>query len=60
MLEPEPELAPETPPAIVPIVQEKVLAMLDVKAMLGPDPLQIVAEEELVTEGDGFTVTVIG
>ena len=60
MLEPEPELAPVIPPVIVPTVQAKELAMLEVKAIFGLVPLQIVVAEELVTIGAGFTVTVIG
>lgn len=44
---------------IVPIVQVKLLAALDVNAMFVEAPLQILLVAEFVTAGDGFTVTVI-
>ena len=47
------------PPVIVPIVQVKLLATLDVNAISGPVPLQIVNVLSVVTTGPGFTVTVI-
>ena len=47
------------PPVIVPIVHEKLLAMLAVKVIFGPVPLQVLAVAALVTAGVGFTVTVI-
>jgi hypothetical protein len=56
---PEPELAPVIPPVIVPIVHVKLLGALDVKAIFGPAPLQVLAVAELVTVGVGLTVTVI-
>jgi len=59
MVEPDPLLAPVIPPVIVPIVQEKVLGVLAVKARFGPVPLQIVAAVVDVTTGAGLTVTVI-
>jgi hypothetical protein len=59
MIVPEFALAPVMPPVIVPIVQEKLLGTLDVNAIFGPVPLQILAVAGLVTVGVGFTVTVI-
>jgi hypothetical protein len=56
---PEPGLAPVMPPVIAPIVQAKLLGALDVKVILGPVPLQVIAVEGLVTVGVGLTVTVI-
>ena len=47
------------PPVIVPIIQAKLLGALDVKAILGPVPLQVLAVAGLVTIGVGLTVTVI-
>jgi hypothetical protein len=52
-------LAPVMPPVIVPIVQLKVLAALAVNARLGDVPLQIDAVFAFVTDGLGFTVTVM-
>jgi hypothetical protein len=52
-------LAPVIPPVIVPIVHEKVLAELAVKAIFGLAPLHMLAVAEFVTVTDGFTVTVI-
>ena len=59
MAVPEPALAPAIPPAMAPIVQVKLLATLDVNAILGLVPLQVLAVAELVTVGIGFTVTII-
>jgi|SRR6266700_6970683 len=59
MVDPEPELAPVMPPVIVPIVQVNVLGVLAVKLIFVPVPLHIVAVEEFVTDGAGFTVTVM-
>jgi hypothetical protein len=56
---PEPALAPVIPPTTVPIVQEKLLATVAAKVILGPDPLHVVAVGELVTIGAGLTVTVM-
>jgi hypothetical protein len=47
------------PPVIVPIVQLKVLVVVDVSAIFVDAPLQIVALLAVVTTGFGFTVTVI-
>jgi hypothetical protein len=47
------------PPEIVPIVQLKVLAAVDVNEIFVVAPLQIVALLAVVTTGVGFTVTVI-
>lgn len=44
---------------MVPNVQLKLLATLDVNEILGLVPLQIVAVAPLVTAGVGLTVTVI-
>ena len=46
-------------PVIVPIVHVKLPAVLDVKLIFVPVPLHIVFVGVLVTEGAGFTVTVI-
>jgi len=59
MIEPNPELAPVIPPVTVPNVQVKVLGAEAVKFRLGLVPLQISAVAELVTAGDGSTVTVM-
>jgi len=59
MVGPEPALAPVILPVIVPMVQVKVLAIVAVKLILGLVPLQMVAVDEFVTTGLGFTVTVI-
>ena len=56
---PELAIAPVIPPVIAPIVQEKLLATLEVKDMLGPEPLQVLALAALVTNGTGFTITVM-
>ena len=58
-MEPDEADAPVIPPVIVPIVQENVLGAVAVKAILGLTPLQIAAEFAVVTDGVGFTVTVI-
>ena len=50
--------APVTPPVIFPIVHEKLLATLDVKAILGLVPPQVFAVAKLVIAGNGFTVIV--
>ena len=44
---------------MVPMVQANVLAADAVNEILGPVPLQMVAVLAVVTEGFGFTVTVI-
>jgi hypothetical protein len=59
MVDPEPALAPEIPPLMVPIVHEKLLATEAVSEIFGPDPLQVVAVPLLVTIGEGLTVMVI-
>ena len=59
MLDPDPILAPVMLPLIVPKVQTKVLGTLAVKAIFGPDPLQVVAVGAVVITGIGLTVTVI-
>jgi hypothetical protein len=59
MVDPELAVAPVMPPVIAPIVQVKLLGVLDVKMILGPVPLQVLAVEGLVTDGVGLTVTVI-
>ena len=56
-----PELA-EAPlilPEIVPMVHEKLLEILDVKAIFGLVFPQLLYAAALVTEGEGLTVTVI-
>jgi len=59
MFGPEPKLAPVIPPVVAPIVQEKLHGVLDVSAILVPEPLHILTAGELVTMGVGLTVTVI-
>ena len=56
---PEAALAPVMPPVIVPMVQEKLHGVLDVKVIFGLDPLHVLAVAGLVTTGAGSTVTVI-
>ena len=56
---PELALAPVILPVMVPMVQVKVPGTLDVNAMFGPLPLQVLAVTALVTAGAGFTVTVM-
>ncbi len=60
IVDPDPLLAPVIPPVIVPIVQANELGVEAVNEILGPVPLHIVAVFAVVTEGVGFTVTVIG
>jgi hypothetical protein len=57
MVDPDPLLAPVIPPVITPIVHANVLGTLEVNAILGLVPLQVVAVAALVTVGVGFTVT---
>ncbi len=47
------------PPLTVPIIQVNVLGAVAVKLMFGAVPLQIVVALAEVTDGVGFTVTVI-
>ena len=56
---PELALAPVMLPVIAPTVQLKLLAVLAVNAMFGPIPLQVLALADVVTNGTGFTVTVM-
>ena len=56
---PEPAEAPVILPVMAPMVQEKLLAMLDVKVIFGLVLPQLLTVATLVTEGEGFTVTVI-
>jgi len=57
--DPVPELAPVVPPVIVPIVHEKLLAIVADKFIVGLLPLQIAAGLIVVPAGAGLTVTVI-
>jgi hypothetical protein len=59
IISPDDALAPVIPPVIVPMVQLNELATEAVNGILGPVPLQVVAVLAVVTEGLGFTVTVI-
>jgi len=59
IVEPEPALAPVMPPVIAPMVQVKLLAILDVSVIFGLVPLQVVAVGNVVTVGFGLIVTVI-
>lgn len=56
---PEPELAPVIPPVMDPIVHEKLLGAVAVRAILVFTPLQALAADAFVTRGIGLTVTVI-
>src|ERR1700682_6395254 len=56
MAGPELALAPVILPVIVPIVQEKLLAILAVKVIFGEVPLHIAAVAALVTDGAGLIV----
>lgn len=53
MVEPEPALAPEMLPVMVPTVHVNVLGVLVVKAIFGLVPLQILNVAALVTNGFG-------
>lgn len=57
ILVPEPFNAPVIPPVTVPTVQVNVLGTLAVRLILGLLPLHIRAVEEVVTIGEGSTVT---
>ncbi len=57
--DPEPALAPEILPVIVPTVHAKLLAVEAVRLIFGPVPLQVLAVAAFVTTGVGFTVTTI-
>ena len=57
MVDPDPEEAPVIPPVIVPMVQVKVLATLEVRPIFGLFPEQTAAVDGLVTDGTGLTVT---
>ncbi len=59
MVEPELATAPLMLPVLVPNVQLKLLAALAVSVRFGLVPLQIVVVDALVTEGIGYTVTVM-
>ena len=59
MIAPELELDPVIPPLMGPIVQLNVLDVLDVRVMLGANPLQIVSVGKFVTIGVGSTITVM-
>jgi hypothetical protein len=59
IVEPLPAVAPVIPPVIVPIVQLKLLGTLEVKAILGDEPLHTLPVDAFVTAGFGFTVTVM-
>ena len=59
IVEPELAVAPVIPPVILPKVQVKLLAILEVRAILGLVPLQLLAVAALVMAGDGLTETVI-
>lgn len=59
IIPPELAAAPVMLPVIVPTVQLKLLAALDVKLILLDAPLQMVFEAAFVTAGMGLTVTVI-
>ena len=56
---PDPALDPVMPPAIVPIVQAKLLGALEVNPIAVEIPLQILEVAALPTAGVGLTVTVI-
>lgn len=56
---PEVAVAPVMPPDVEPIVQEKLLGVLDVNKIFALVPLQTLVVGELVTIGVGLTVTII-
>jgi hypothetical protein len=56
---PEPELAPQIEPVLVPRVHAKLLDALAANEMAVVAPLQILAVFAVVTAGRGLTVTVI-
>jgi len=47
------------PPVMVPTVQVNVLGTVEIRAMLGLAPLQIIAVFEVVITGAGLTVNVM-
>ena len=59
IVEPELAVAPVIPPVILPMVHAKLLAILEVRAILGLTPLQLLAVAVFVTAGEGLTETVI-
>ena len=59
MDEPEVADAPVIDPVFVPNVHAKLLAALAAKLIPGPVPLHVLAVVEVVTDGLGFTVTVM-
>jgi hypothetical protein len=59
MVLPDELLAPVMPPVIVPMVHANVLDAVAVSEIFGPKPLHVDAVLAVVTEGVGFTVTVI-
>jgi hypothetical protein len=59
IVEAEPAADPVMLPVMVPIVQLKLLAALDVNDILAEAPLHIVFVAAFVTDGAGFTVTVM-
>jgi ABC-type proline/glycine betaine transport system permease subunit len=59
MVLPDPAVAPEIPPVIVPTVHAKLLGALAVSAILVPVLLHIAFVAAVVTAGVGLTVTVI-
>jgi hypothetical protein len=56
---PEPEIAPVMPPVIVPTAHVKLPGTLDVNAIPGLAPLQVLAVVAFRTDGAGLTVIVI-
>jgi hypothetical protein len=56
---PDPAEAPVIPPVIVPIVQEKLLGILEVRLILVAIPLQVCDVAEVVILGIAFTVAVV-
>ena len=59
MVAPEPELAPVILPVLLPMVQLNLLGTLEDNEIFRLLPLHVVAVAVLVTNGIGFTVTVI-
>jgi hypothetical protein len=58
MIAPDPAVAPVIPPVIVPTVQVNELGADAVSPIPALVPLQIIADEAVVTTGDGLTVAV--
>jgi hypothetical protein len=59
IVDPDPGAAPVIPPVTAPIVHAKLLGAVAAREILVLFPLQIVSVGAVVTDGVGYTVTVI-